>query len=360
MILSAAAVGILIFLSVISLATEDAPVIYKNDTKYTITEYPVENVNGSIHVPVSFFIGLKDIQYVYNTEPAGFYLKNDSTGRYLSYSTDAKTIVADGSLTDISFPIANGTVYMPLEYCAELLSLKIEKKSGSPMRIRLTDGTHKLSFDELIELYDPTKTEPEKPPVIEPEKPIEQPEPPVTPTPNERLIYITFDSCPNEYTDGILDALDSAGIKGAFFFNGESMREYPQTVIRAFASGHSIGIASDTLENASDANSVLLSVMHFKTRVLRTEGASSEQASDKGYVLWNANAAASSESAVGAAKELYNKTFENKVTVASIPSDEMAVDVLKQLLVYLSDDEYITVGAITPTSSTETGGRNGN
>lgn len=349
-------VAVLCF-SFMSVAVGTTPVLYRNDTKYTITDYPAEIIDGKIHVPISFFIGLHNIQYEYGMSPAGFYLRNSTTGRYMSFSSDSMSIIVDGSLVNVTFPIENSTVYLPLEFCCDVLSLNTEKISDkNTERIRVSDGTQKLSFDELIELYDPTVTQPEDPTVIEPEKPVD----PIEPIqPSDRYAYIIFDLCPNEYTDGIMDTLKDSGIKATFFFDRQGIKENPETVIRAFVEGHGIGIVADSVENADSTNDVLYSVLNFRTRVLMTNeeitNKAKKQASKMGYVLWSSDIDSDSwkeENAKNVARNIYNKTFEKRHNVIRMPSDSKSSDILSQLMYYVSDDKYIIHKIIDPTVKT--------
>ncbi len=348
-----AIVSVVLCFAFLSGAAGSKAILYKNDAKYTITDYPAETVDGKLHVPISFFIGLKNIQYEYATAPAGFYLRNKITGRYLSFSSDSQSIVVDGALVNISFPILNSTVYMPLEYCSEILSLNIEKKiDGSDEHIRLTDGTQRLTFDELIKLYAPVDT-PDTPSVIEPEKPDE----PVDPiTPSDRHIYITFDSCPNESTSQILDTLENHGVKATFFFEKEGILKYPEAVIRTFVMGHGIGVYAETPEEADSVNDALYTVLNFRTRLLRIKGEATEEIKSAsqamGYTVWDCDLDSDSWKDSGArstARDIYNKTFEQKTTVIRLPSDEKSSNIIERLMYYISADDYITEGVIDPT-----------
>ncbi len=348
-----AIVSVMLCFAFLSSATGSKAILYKNDAKYTITDYPVENVDGKLYVPVSFFIGLKNIQYEYATAPAGFYLRNKETDRYLSFSSNSQSIVVDGELINVSFPIMNSTVYMPLEYCSQILSLTVEKKNdGTDEHVRLTDGTQRLTFDELIKLYAPV-TPPDTPSVIEPDKPDEPVEPV---TPSDRYLYITFDSCPNESTESLLDTLEKHDVKATFFFDREGILKYPEAVIRAFVMGHGIGVCAETPEEADSANDALYSVLNYRTRLLRIKGELTDgiksKAQDMGYVAWGFDLDIDTwrdSSARDTARDMYNKTFEYKTTVIRLTSDEKSSGIIERLMYYMSADRYATEEVIYPT-----------
>lgn len=350
---------VMLCLAFISTASGDRPILYRNDTKYTISDYPAETVDGKLYVPVSFFVGLNNIQYKFSSDPAGFYLRNTVTERYLSFSSNVDSIVVDGTLIDVKFPIMNSTVYMPLDYCAEILSLKVEKRNdGKIKRVRVSDGTQKLDFSELIKLYETTE-KPDDPSVIEPERPGD---PVVTVPQTDRSIYVTVNGC-DEYTDAVLDVLKSKNTKMTFFFDQEGIQAYPEAVIRCFVAGHSIGVLGDTPEKVHTANEALSSVLNFKTRLCRITGDITEEEIKKmislGYILWDSNVeveANDSRTPKNIARYVYNKTFENDVTTVSIGSSDKIAKTVEQIIYYIDGDEYITHKPIELTEETERGG----
>lgn len=340
------AVALAVF-SLVSIADGETPVVYRNDTKYTITEYPAEMVNGELHLPVSFFVGLKGIQYEFNRANNSFYLRSESTGRFFSFSFDTDGIVVDNAFVSVSFPILHSTVYLPLDYCAEILSLKVEKvTSGGKNRVRLSDSSAKLDFKSIIELYDPT--EPEGPPVItpdDPDNPIE--------SDTERIIYITIDALEGTDVKKTVDMLRSWGEKATFFFTKEAIVSDPEAVLLANAYGNGIAVIS-TEEALDETNRALYSVLGYFTRILRTEGSPDISALyDRGYIVWGYTDIMSCENGTpySVATEIYNETFNKDVTVVKLTTDKNDLRALTQLLSYVANDEHIEARVIDPTVS---------
>ena len=59
---------------------------------------------------------------------------------------------------------------------------------------------------------------------------------------NEKVIALTFDDGPHpKRTKEILEILDEYGIKATFFFIGQNVRDYPDSVPLVQAAGHEIG-----------------------------------------------------------------------------------------------------------------------
>lgn len=336
-----------------SIADDTPPVLYRNDTKYTITEYPVEMMESTVYVPVSFFVGLNGIDYEFDRKNSSFYLRNKNTGRFFSFSFNVKGIVVDNTFTSVIFPLMNSTVYLPLEYCADILSLKIEKiHDKGTDRIRLTDGSEKLTFKELVELYDPS-AKPDDPSVINPEGPdISNPD-----LYADRYLYITIESESGDQCEKMLDTLRDWDKKATLFFTPEGIKNAPLTVVRAFAEGHSIGLRCAP-EKLEDANRILYEALGICTRLLRLPDGCTlsddeeERLNERGYIVWGYSKESTdpNQSIWSVARDLYNSTFINDITVLRITDEEYNVKVLTQILYFLSDDKYITTGVIDPTT----------
>ncbi|KAJ3098655.1 chitin deacetylase [Phlyctochytrium planicorne] len=53
---------------------------------------------------------------------------------------------------------------------------------------------------------------------------------------------LTYDDGPTQFTSRVLDLLDQTGVKATFFVIGMNVKSNPQNLIRAYQSGHDIGI----------------------------------------------------------------------------------------------------------------------
>ncbi len=73
---------------------------------------------------------------------------------------------------------------------------------------------------------------------------------------DKKMVYLTFDDGPGNYTEQILDTLKKNNVHAVFFLVGRNMIVYPNTVKRIKAEGHTIGNHSYThvdLSKLSDA-----------------------------------------------------------------------------------------------------------
>lgn len=58
---------------------------------------------------------------------------------------------------------------------------------------------------------------------------------------SEKIVALTFDDGPTEYTKEILDILDQLNIKATFFLIGNEMKKYPNETKSIISKGHQVG-----------------------------------------------------------------------------------------------------------------------
>ena len=126
----------------------------------------------------------------------------------------------------------------------------------------------------------------------------------------KRILYLTFDDGPTEYTDELLDILAAHQMKATFFMLETEMKRFPEAVQRIAAEGHGIGVHGVSHEkdifyagnmgpvNEMDqANQALEHIIGMRTHLARTPYGSSpyltakqESAlNSKAYILWDWN-----------------------------------------------------------------------
>ncbi len=334
-------------------------VLYKNDSKFSLPEYPVEEVDSEIYVPTSFLIGFDKILYEYIPLQKSFYFINTETGRYFSYSAKVDNIIVDGTLTQISFPVINSTIYAPLEYCAEILSLQIETyKEKNVTHIRLTDGTQTLDFIELIELFDPAgRLDP--PPVDPPEPPvvdlptIDPPNPPQIQ--KNKTVHLVIAAGNEESFKQTLDILKGFGETATLLLKDGLADAVPKQIIRALVLKNTLGIyvdesSNDVLETLRDANNSISLISNLSTRIYYkdTVPENIQEIENAGYILWNEPDFAPKENE--SANDVYEKALEEETCTVFIDADSGNFNFLKALLGLFSNDDTVALSAITPTS----------
>lgn len=330
----------------------DSYVLYKNDTKFDFAEYPALNLDGEIHVPSSCFIGFKNILYEYSEKYQSFYFMNTDTGRYFAFSFNAPTIILDGEFTQKKFPILNSTIYMPLEYCADVLSLNIEVyKENNVQHIRLYDGRESLDFIELIELFDPIgRLDPPPPPPIDPpvtDKPIE-PETPQIVAPSEKTtIYLMIKLSDPSYVSRAIDLLYAFGERATLFFNRETLLALPDEVIHAAVGGNAIGIYSSSA-SLNETNTTLEHIANYSTRICLSEDTTPEQ---NGYNVRHATVDCSDYSELEswkAAEKIYNDAMSSEAPHILIDAVKSNENLLMTLLGMFANDNLVELETIHP------------
>lgn len=99
----------------------------------------------------------------------------------------------------------------------------------------------------------------------------------------KKVIYLTFDDGPSEYTERLLDLLDAHQMKATFFMLKDSMERHPDVVKRMAEEGHGIGLhgvshekdmfysgTQGPLNEMECANSTLEKIAGFRTPLVRT------------------------------------------------------------------------------------------
>jgi len=88
------------------------------------------------------------------------------------------------------------------------------------------------------------------------------------PNRQEKVIALTFDNGPGEYTDEILEALDTFGASGTFFLLGKNIPKYPETAALLSNPRHELG--NHSYDNQSFNNS---SLSEISTSLAKTDAA---------------------------------------------------------------------------------------
>ncbi len=125
-----------------------------------------------------------------------------------------------------------------------------------------------------------------------------------------KVLYLTFDDGPSEYTGKLLDVLAKHHMKATFFLLDAEMKRNPEMVKRIVEEGHAVGVHGVTHEKSSfycgtlgplkemdQANSTLEHITGRKTNLARTPYGSSpyltkkqaEALAAREYVIWDWN-----------------------------------------------------------------------
>ncbi len=329
--------------------------LYRNDTEFSLPEYPVEMLDSELYVPSSFFIGLDNINYEYLQKEKSYYFMNTETGRYFSASMQIGSILVDGEFVEKSFPLLNSTTYLPLEYCADILSLAVEiKTDGKVTRIRVTDGTQTLTFNELVELFEPEKepdTPPseEKPPVVLP--PVLDP-PEVVPVTEKKTVYLILSTDETSGLSEMLDSLRGFGERGTVFFTEEALDTLPKEVLHTLVNSNALALSASSVDKLNALNNTLTLISNTSTRICDLSALDEEDAKkaiEAGYIPWQTTIDCNDYSDISswtAAEQIYKKALEKKRCAVSISCDKKNLNLLASLLGIFSNDEEFVLSVI--------------
>lgn len=132
----------------------------------------------------------------------------------------------------------------------------------------------------------------------------------LTQTEEKKILYLTFDDGPSEYTEALLDLLKAHHMKVTFFMLDGEMKRNPEVVKRMVNEGHSVGVHGVTHEKGSfycgvfgpvkemdQANDTLKNIIGERTMLARVPYGSSPYLTKKQeealenchYILWDWN-----------------------------------------------------------------------
>ncbi len=318
--------------------------LYKNDTKFSFDEYPAINLDGEIHVPSSLFIGFKNVLYEYNPKYESFYFLNKDTGNYFAFSFNTENIIVDGDFTQKSFPIINSTIYVPIDYCAGILSLKVEyKKTDDVTHIRLSDGTESLDFDELLELFAPPPVTPD-----DPITPPDHPTPPDTPIDTKKKnVYLLVELSDTQMVKKTIDIIRAFGERATLFFTNEALMSNPFEVYNAITGGNSIGICApqdsvDPVSYIKNANMTLEHIANFSSRFYLANDRA--QSIGDGYIACIPTIDVddySDLSSTHITTRIYNDAIAHSDSTVKIKATEKNFNTLMAILGLFANDELV-------------------
>ena len=125
-----------------------------------------------------------------------------------------------------------------------------------------------------------------------------------------KVLYLTFDDGPSEYTEKLLELLAAHNMKATFFMLDTEMKRNPDMVKRIVDEGHAVGVhgvthekenfycgTSGPLKEMEQANDTLAEITGTKTNLARTPYGSSPYLTAKqlqlltehNYIVWDWN-----------------------------------------------------------------------
>ncbi|MBR5459439.1 MAG: hypothetical protein IKV53_01105 [Clostridia bacterium] len=330
----------------------DTYILYKNDAKFDFAEYPAVVLENELYVPSSFFLGFENVLYEYSEKYQSFYFWNKPTGEYFAYSLTSKGAVINGEYTQKEFPIIHSTIYLPLEFCADILSLRLEYYNEKNVcHVRLYDTNASLDFLQLIELFDPIgrrdpiepdpPIEPENP--VEPELPEEHEKPVVTDTKSVYLMLMLTD----DYAKEAIDLLYAFGERATLYFDRDLLLKAPREVYHAEVNGNAVGITASSYDELSDTNMLFCHISNYYTRLCYSPD---ESADANGYAMVNPEIVAGDYTDMHSwdtAEAIYNEIKGTDKSTVLIEARRENENLLMSLLGLLANDVSITLETLS-------------
>ena len=343
------------------------PTMFVNDEPwYNESVYPWKMIDNQYYVPVSMFSGLSSVTIFYYPQSNSTvitykenYISIDNQNSENAYSESLGVF----KMKTMYFGPENNLqmLYVPAETVCKIFGFSFET-NAKKNAVRIYDSSAKRKFSEILEEYNP---------IINGQDTTQATPGPDTPK-YTKIVYLTFEDAPGEYMDEIVDLLNKNGYKGTFFLNGNEMLENAETVRKAIASGHSIGLhtmtqdeeafAADSsvfLREIEEQNDLLYRVFKIKTRLIRTpEGSSSKtfkisndlasQIYSKGYSIfnWDRDTKDLTASAKTAANNAINAIDRNASTIIRFHCEETSYNALKTVINYIKGEGNIKVIAL--------------
>lgn len=199
---------------------------------------------------------------------------------------------------------------------------------------------------------------------------------------DEKIVYLTFDDGPGQYTEELLDILKKYDVKATFFVTNQ-FKKYVPLIKREYEEGHTVAVHSLThkwsiyqsvetyLKDFNDMNDIVYKYTGSKTKIFRFPGGSSNTISrsyakgvvgaiaskmtENGYVYfdWNVD----SNDAAGAKSDaIYKNVIEgiskrNSSVVLMHDIKRGTIDVIEDIIKYGLDNGY-TFKTLTVSSPT--------
>lgn len=270
----------------------------------------------------------------------------------------------------VNYQKANQTLWFSVKDLAPYLGYKYQRISDVDL-YRLTDGSQTITEQALFEI----NTAPPKPPTVPATGPksgegkkSSPNKPDKNATTAKKVVYLTFDDGPNQYTPEILALLKKYNMKATFFMLYNGIHKYPDLMEQIQNDGHGIGLhgvthrknlfykdSTSPVKEMDKANTALEDVLGITTKLVRVPYGSRPYLSNamyKGlisedYMLWDWNVdSADSSKAYVSPKIIETRVITGlkakKVPVVLMHDKECTADSLEAILLWMSKNGYVS------------------
>ena len=268
------------------------PTLFVNDD-YWVSEkfYGWEYIDGVIYLPSYAFAPISNMKIITSAEYPSTAIVYGS--KYISIDTKSmEWAINDQSQT---FPfrtyyLKSGTafnmLYVPAQTVCDYFGLTLQTAADGKA-VRICDGSETLTFESLLEIYNPALLTPESsetapPGTVSPPDDTTSPETTAPPETTEKIVisaekvYLVFDGIESEFTPQIIEILDKYGIGAVFLVNADDITKNQSLIRDIIISGAGVGIAlsgeSGTVQEAAEVNELLYRAYSLNTRLCALTG----------------------------------------------------------------------------------------
>ncbi len=313
------ALSLIITLVYTSSATPlDKPMLYFNDSTWAREDRsPLKIIDGVEYVPLTIFAQMKNTKVRVNETLNTFVITHSA----LYISIDATTSIATNHnnrlYTIPTHKLDYGERYVPARDICRHVGLGFDSFINpltNEIAVRITDGTETLSFEELLNKYNPD--------ILKTEVQTEQSDQATGPDDSQdteetqkltgkRTVYITFPETINANTETSLDILNAYGYTATFFVDSSDIINNPLVISEMISEGHKVGIKprspgaytniESLISEINSINDLLYRVFKFKTRTVMLDAmytynndllaaVNGGALTEEGYSLWRTTA----------------------------------------------------------------------
>ncbi len=350
-----------IILPMPSMGDELSYSMFVNDEPwYSESLYPAETIFNLPYLPISMFSKLEGITISENKNLNNVMI-SDAQGRYITFDTESFfAYCSDGSQVYVmTYTLRGGELYVPAEFVCEYFGFVFEStQDGKVIRIRNIEDA--MELEALLREYTVESDSSDE--TLDPEFESDR-----TYFEERSNVYLLFENCPADNTGDILDLLDEYNGRATFFMTYEAMSQYPDTVIRIVASGHSVGTyineydAESISEQITQSNALLRELTRQKTRLIRIgdkQYVSDELGDTVGGVYKGVYYLCGEDIDISDYADMTPSQISGKIiqamtgsenTTISFSSDAKSMSVLEELLFYTGDTKTGKYNMLTVT-----------
>ena len=315
-----------------------------NDRLISREQGQIDIVDGTAYISMNFLQPVMNIDLYWMNAIQQVHLNKDE--KVMVLNLQDRTLSSDWlNIKRYMVVSKNNDIMVPIRFVAEYFGYQVNFNAEGP----------------IITLTDPEKTA-----ELGQEKKIQEDE-------RLKVVYLTFDDGPSQYTDELLNLLDEYHMKATFFMLDGAMKANPEMVKQIAARGHGVGLhgvshkratfyskEESPLKEMEQANATLESIVGFRSCLIRTPYGSSPYLTEKQFInlasynyrIWDWNIDSKDWAYKNSYKTFYTtiksiKTCPKEPKVILFHDMKNVVQTLSLFLKWMSENGY-TSKEITP------------